>query len=316
MKKGNIFWGVILLTFGVLLALRNFDIFYFSWYSIFRLWPLIFVFWGISILPVKSFIKLTLIAITIFFAIIILVRNPNPDYHWFWKWDKWDTYEYNKEYDDDDDREYDEYDWEEQHLSAAHDSGTINARLNLNAAAGKFYIKNISSGLFEFDSEGDAGPYNVKTIRDDNTATIDINLKKRYIRHGNITNDVWLALNPGPVWNLNIDVGAASLEMDLSPFKTEKIDIDGGASKIELKIGDKLNNIKVNIDAGASAIIIKIPYESACELHTSTVLSAREIDDFNKIKSGLYQTPNFSDSANQIFIDIDAAISSLKVERY
>ena len=35
-----------------------------------------------------------------------------------------------------------------------------------------------------------------------------------------------------------------------------------------------------------------------------------------KIKSGLYQTPNFSDSSNQIFIEVDAAVSGLKVERY
>ena len=316
MKKGSLFWGIILLTFGVLLALKNFDIFYFSWHSILRLWPLIFVFWGISILPVKSVIKFILIAITALFAIIILVRNPSPNYHWFRWWDDKYSYEYDKEYDDDYDREYYENEWEEQHLSAAYDSGTINARINLDAAAGSYYIENESSELFEFDSEGDAGLYDVKTLRDDNSTTIDINLEGRHIRHGNFTNDVWLALNPNPVWSLNIDVGAANLEMDLSPFKTKKIDIDGGASKIELKIGDRSNKIKVSINAGASAIRIKIPYESACELQTSTVLSAREIDDFNKIKNGLYQTSNFSDSANQIFIEIDSAISSLKVERY
>ena len=56
MKKGNIFWGVVLVTIGVLFALRNFDIFFFSWHGIWRLWPLIFVFWGMMIiLSIKIF---------------------------------------------------------------------------------------------------------------------------------------------------------------------------------------------------------------------------------------------------------------------
>jgi len=316
MKKGNIFWGVVLLTLGVLIALRNFDIFFFSWGSIFRLWPLIFVFWGIAILPVKSFIKLILTVATIALAIIILAKDPGPRYHWFQWWPDRYSYDYDRDYDKEYDQDYEEYSWEEQHLSESYDSSAFTAKMNIDAAAGKFYIKNTTSELFEFDSEGDAGPYEVKTTQGENIATVDIKHKKRYFRGGDINNDVWLALNPDPVWKLYIDVGAAGLEMDLSPFKTEKIDIDGGAAKIELKLGNRASLANVSIDAGASSIEIKVPFGSAVEMETSTVLSSRNIKGFNKIKSGLYQTPNFSDSVNQIFIEIDAAVSSVKVERY
>jgi hypothetical protein len=150
----------------------------------------------------------------------------------------------------------------------------------------------------------------------DEVITIDIEHKHRINRKGNISNEVWLALNPNPVWKFTMDVGAAKVEMDLTPFKIEKMDIDGGAAKIELKLGDKFPKTRVIIDAGASAIEIKVPYKSAVEVQTSTILSSRDFEDFNKIKSGLYQTPNFSDSANQIFIEVDAAVSGLKVKRY
>lgn len=317
MKKGNIFWGVLLLTLGILFALRNFNIFFFSWGSIFRLWPLIFIFWGIAILPVKSLIKWILTIGTIALAIIILVNHPGQRGQWFQWWPDNYTYRYDRDYSDDEEyEEYDEYEWQEQYLSESYDSSTTYAKMNIDAAAGKFYIRNTSFELFEFESEGDAGPYEIKTTQGDNITSVDIKHKNRYFRSGDIKNDVWLSLNPDPVWKLYIDVGAAGLEMDLTPFKMEKIDIDGGASKIELKLGNLNKKTNVIIDAGASAIEIKVPSGSAVELETSTVLSSRNIEGFNKIKNGLYQTPNFSDSVNQVFIEVDAAVSSIKVERY
>jgi hypothetical protein len=111
-------------------------------------------------------------------------------------------------------------------------------------------------------------------------------------------------------------VGAADLEMDLTPFKVQKIDIDGGACAIQLKLGDKYKKTYVKIDAGASGIEIKVPATSACEVTTNTILSGHDLDGFNKISKGLYQTPNFSNSAHQIVIDIDAAVSGVEVKRY
>jgi len=306
MKKGHIFWGILLLTLGVLFILRNLNIFHFNIHSLLRLWPLIFVFWGIAILPVKQGLKIILIGLTIMLGILFLTLNPRHDDHWI-NWDNDTSYEYN-EYEEDENSN------DQQDFSETYDSIVMNARLNLDAAAGKFYIKNQTEELFELNCEGYAGPYDVKTIVGDSSATINVKHKKKY-KGRDLSNTVWLALNPGPVWDLNIDVGAAGIELDASPFKVERIDIEGGASKIDLKLGSKSNMTRVSIDAGASGINIEIPYESACELRTNTVLSSRDIEGFNKISGGLYQTPNFSDSVSQIIIEINAAVSTLEVKR-
>ncbi len=323
MKKGNIFWGIVLVTIGILFALRNFDIFFFNWRGLFRLWPLIFIFWGIAILPVKSMIKGMLYLATIVIAILILATNPGPKYFWFDNWPDEFSYEY--DYDDDDqyDDEYeDDYDtykdypWEEQNIDEDYNVNTRAVRVNMDAIAGSFSIKESSSKLFEFKSEGDIGPYNVLTMSDAEKTTIDIEHKHRIRRKGDVSNEVWLSLNPAPIWEFDLDVGAAELEMDLSQFKVDKIDLDGGAADIEIKLGDKYDNTRLVIDAGAADIKIQVPSTSAVEISTSTILASKDFDGFNKIKSGLYQTPNFSDAVNQIYIDIDAAISGLKVERY
>lgn len=305
MKKGNIFWGILLLTLGVVIILRNLDIFYFNFHSLFRLWPLIFVFWGITILPVKAFIKLILSGAAIIIAIVILTQYPAEEYSWF----QWDSHEHSHEYSD-------EGDWIQQHLTDSFDSTLTMVRLDLDAAAGKFYIKNQTNELYEIDNEGGFGSYSAIVTRDENEATVKVRQNKKHIRGSDFKNTVWIALNPQPVWDMNIEVGAAGLEMDVTPFKVENIDIKGGASSLELRLGDKSAQTKINIDAGASSIELKIPDASGCELHTSTVLSSRDLEGFEKISTGLYRTSNFSGATNQVIIDVEAAVSSLSVIRY
>lgn len=316
MKYGNIFWGVILITLGVLFAMRNLDIFYFSWHGVFRLWPLIFVFWGIALLPVKAMFKLILTVATVVIGLVILSNNPRSHSWGIW-WPNRFTWE--QEYESDSDYEdEDEYTntWEEQDFSDTYNSNDKYVTLNLDAVAGEFELKGVTSELYEFETEGNAGEFSASTKNlNDSTKVVTIsqeNLRKRR----KYKNYFQLQLNQQPVWSINIDVGAADIEMDLSSFKVKKLDIDGGASDIEIKLGDHCKKSYVNIDAGASGIEIKVPASSACEVNTSTILSGKEMDGFHKISKGLYQTPNFSNSANQIVIDIDAAVSGITVERY
>ncbi len=321
MKYGNIFWGVILITLGALFAMRNFDIFFFSWGSIFKLWPLIFVFWGIALLPVKGMLKIVLTVATVAIGIIILSQSPHSQNHWGIWWHDRDNWEQDYDYYSDDDDDYDDsetYDgnWDDQYISDEYDFEDKYARLNLDAVAGEFDIKGVTSYLFEFEAGGNGGRYNATTDRL-NDSTVKIQFTQESIRkRKNYRNYFELNLNQNPIWQLNLDVGAADMEMDLTPFKVAKVDIDGGACALQLKLGDKYKKTYVNIDAGASGIEIEVPATSACEVTTSTILSGRELDGFNKISKGLYQTPNFSNSAHQIFIDINAAVSGVKVERY
>lgn len=309
MKYGNIFWGVVLIALGALFALRNFDLFYFSWRSIFRLWPLIFVFWGIAILPVKSAVKILLTVIAVAVGIAILASKPNQR----WGWERWNDsrseYEY-KEYEEED------YPWKSQEFSEDFDREKKFAVLNLDAAVGEFNLNGTTNSLFEFETEGNTGPYSV-TTNDVTDEKVVINFThKRFRARDNLNHEVWMRLNNNPIWDFNVDVGAAEFTLDLSDFKVNLLDIDGGASDIEITLGSRHDKTDVVIDAGAADVLIKVPASAACEIRTSTILAGKDFGGFNKIDRGLYQTPNFSESTNRIFIDIDAAISGLTVERY
>ena len=63
-------------------------------------------------------------------------------------------------------------------------------------------------------------------------------MKGNRIKFGNnnYKNSVEMSLNSKPEWELNFDVGAASLDLDLTQYKISKVDIDMGAAALNIKI--------------------------------------------------------------------------------
>ena len=125
-----------------------------------------------------------------------------------------------------------------------------------------------------------------------------------------------LKLNPIPSWDLDLNVGAAEVDFDLSGFKTRNVKIQGGASDIVLKLGAILPQSDVKLEAGAASISVKIPESAGCEIVSNTFMSSKNFKGFTKIGKQLYQTPNFATAKNKIKIDLQAGVASVDVERY
>ena len=307
MKTKNIIWGLILVLIGVLFILKNLDIIYFSWYSIWKLWPLALVLVGVTILPVKDSIKVVLTIIVMIAAVLLLISFPNyhnGNDHWSFN---------NQQENKDDDKEPLEID---QRIFEAYDSTISEANLIFDAAAGNFRIEQATDDLFEFEREGNLGRYTYSIKDLGEGREIRIELEEGRIIRGDLKNRVAMKLNSNPVWDIKVDVGAANIELDLSSFKIRKLDIDGGASSINIRLGNLQNECKIKINSGASSINIKVPEEFACKVNTSTVLSSKDLPGFNNISDGTYVTPDFSEKAKNIVIEVEAAVSSLNVERY
>jgi uncharacterized membrane protein len=306
MKTKNIIWGFILVLIGTLFILKNLDIIYFSWYSIWKLWPLVLVMIGVTILPVKDGIKVALALIVLIAAALFLVYYPG--FH-----GKNDDTSVNISRDNSGDKDSKEID---QRIFEKYDSTVTEANLAFDAAAGDFTINQPTDELFEFEKDGNLGRYTYSIQDLGRKKDINIKLEEGRIFKTNLKNKVTIKLNPKPDWDIKVDVGAADVELDLSLFKIRKLDIDGGASSIDLRLGTLQAESKIKINSGASSINIKVPREFACEVNTSTVLSSKDLAGFNKVGNGTYVTPDFSEKSKNIIIDVEAAVSSLNVERY
>ena len=81
MKNKNLLLGVILVFVGVVALLASLDIFEFRWSIIWHLWPMLLVIIGILVLPVKDWLKVIMLLVSL--AIGILLYQYELSHSWF-----------------------------------------------------------------------------------------------------------------------------------------------------------------------------------------------------------------------------------------
>lgn len=313
MNNKNVFWGVILVVIGAVFIFNNLGWFDFSFKALFDMWPALLIIWGISMLPIKSGLKTILSIVTVLLAFGISTTHDYSD-HWTSRLNRHVKIR-NIDWDDKNNKNDDRTELYTYTFTEDYDSSIETAVLNMDIAAGKFYIDESTENLIAFESENNFGQYKREVMKNGSTTEIYITLDQEgRIHTGTNKNRASIKLNPEPTWEMKLDVGAADFNCDLRDFKVGLIDIDGGASAIKIKIGDKQLETNIKIESGASAVKIYIPENAGCELISNTFLSDLGLDGF--IKNGkTYRTPNFEESTQKIYIEMDAAVSALDVIR-
>jgi len=68
---------VVLIIIGILFIIRNLGWVDFSWWGVFRLWPVLLILWGISVIPIKNYLKLILSFVALLVAVVFLWKYDN-----------------------------------------------------------------------------------------------------------------------------------------------------------------------------------------------------------------------------------------------
>jgi hypothetical protein len=306
MKSSHVFWGLLFIGLGLLVLINNFTNIFMDWATIWKLWPLTIVLIGLSILIKHQYGKSVIAGLAAIVLALAIFASFKTATHFFSK-------DVNIDFGDGANHEYATTEFFE-----TYDSTLTFATLNFDAGAGSFKIKDTTTNLIYALTEGHKNNYKLKRFDSDTSSTIDFDMgDKAIFRFGkNYKNIVDISLNSNPVWDMYLNVGAASMDFDLTKFKTKKVDVDMGAASINIKFGDLLSETELFVEAGASDINVFIPKESGCKILIDGALSSKHFTDFEKIDSDNYETENFDKSENKVFINIDCGVSSISVDRY
>jgi len=306
MKPSHIFWGLLFVGLGLLVLINNFTTIFMDWATIWKLWPLTIVLIGLSILIKHNYGKSAIAGLAAIVLALAIFASFKTATHFF-------SNDINIDFGNGASHEYGTTEFAENF-----DSTLTYATLNFNAGGGTFIITDTSDNLIYAITEGHLNNYKLKRLDSDSSSIVDFDMgDKAIFRFGkNYKNKVDIALNGKPIWDMNFDVGAASMDFDLTQFKTKNVDIDMGAASINIKFGSFYPETKLSVDAGASDINVFIPKESGCKILIDGALSSKHFNDFNKIDSDNFQTENFDEAANKIYIDIECGVSSISVDRY
>ena len=314
MKYRYLFWGIILISIGLLFILNNLGIISFSWQAIWSLWPLILIFWGISILPIKGTIKVIILLAVVLGTLLFINRLPDNK-PWFLGLHHHYGHNYNY-WNDEPDEDSSGTNNNDQNFTVPIDSFASKGILNLDAAAGNFKIEGETKDFLDFSKKGEIGNYELTTSEINGGKNISIKLQEGRTHGSFRKNKVDIKLNPKPSWNLILDIGAAELDLDLSNYKIDTARIESGASSMNIKVGELNPQTIMTFNAGASSINVEVPKNSGCQISSDSFLVSKNFQGFNRIGDHIYQTSNFASVPHKIFITVKTAVSSITVKRY
>lgn len=299
MKLSSLFWGVLFVLIGGLFLLNNLGVLNVDWTTVWRLWPMILVFWGVSILVGNQrppwYAVVLMIGLMIFMVLAFAATQfIHGDYEG-WSGDS-----------------------QSQTFEEPMAPKTEHATFRLRSGAGKFYIRDTTMQLVKAQTEVSFGKYDLTRDQSDNTTsvTLDFRGRSRGWNFGGGRNRADIQLNTAPLWNIYVDVGAASTNFDLSPYKVEELRLNAGASSLKVRLGNRSEETRVRVKTGASSTFVEVPESAGCEVRLQTALSGKRMRGFEKISGNRYQTSNFDGAASKIYIDVEAGVSQITVERY
>lgn len=311
MKPKHIFWGTLFIVLGALILINNFQSINLDWHSIWKYWPAAIILVGVSIISKDLILKsifsglaALVLSISIFASVKTFGDCTGDNFRIVF----------------DEDEEYDSTSLADTNYYFFNTEDEIkHAKLSFDAGAGSFNLINpTDSSIFFSKVSGKDKNYTLISKVEGSTADLEMEMKQsRFnISKNNVKHKVNLSLNTKPEWELYFDIGAAAIDLDLSPYLVQKVDINMGAASLKIKFGDLNKETKFYVDAGASSMEISVPENVGCEIRTDFSLSSKEFERFNKIDSDLYRTDNFNQAEKKIYLYINSGVSSIKVSRY
>jgi hypothetical protein len=103
------------------------------------------------------------------------------------------------------------------------------------------------------------------------------------------------------------------MNMDLSDLQLTKLDIDTGASSLDLILGDKVDQANISIEAGASSLDITVPKTVGVRVNIDAGLSSKNLNDLEKVDDNTYQSEGYDEAEKKADINLDIGVSSLNV---
>jgi hypothetical protein len=318
MRTSSIFWGTLLIFLGIFFLLTNLGMIHLNLGWISSYWPLLLIIWGLSLLNIPRWAKNIMSAFSAILIALIIMSTVSQAWKGDFRFWKGMHHGINVTTSDDDEEGTDSTSHNTKKMVIAIDSTYTNGQFNFSGGAGEFTIQDTTSKLIDIEASGSNKDLICNPNKDNKTVTLDYAFDSNSKIFRNIDKERYakIKLSPNILWDLNLKLGAATVNCDLSEYKMQSVTLNVGAADITIKLGDLAEKTNIDVKAGASDIKISIPNSSGCEIISKTSLSERDFNGFQSNGKDSYKTENFDNSSKKIYIKISGGISSFNVERY
>ncbi len=128
----------------------------------------------------------------------------------------------------------------------------------------------------------------------------------------NYSNHWLLDLSPNLPLDLDVNANAALLYLDLTDLEATDISMDLDVGSCTIEMPEQTGFTDVQIDTALSSVEIFVPDETAARITVKSDLSSVNVDTSRFPRSnGVYQSPEYEESENQLDIAIDGDLCSI-----
>lgn len=305
MNARKVSWGLFLIIIGIILVLRNMGVlhFYISWRDLWKWWPAILIFLGVSSLLKNTSLRkydwlmpVLIIIVLVYFLYSGINRIKDESVV---------SSETRKEIN-------------KQHFYQEIDKTITRAKLNFEGGGAKFILVDTTAYLIDAYTATRIGEYTLEKIQNDSVEVLNFKMSKGDVKiyDDKLDNTIDIRMNTFPVWDIDLSLGAGTGVFDFSKFKVSNLTIASGAAEIDLKIADNYPKTTVRIESGASSLKIRIPKSAQCLLNIDAVLSSKNIEGFVKKDDDTWESGNYTGTGNIMTIEVDAGVSEIDIQRY
>lgn len=299
MNFSKIFWGLLIIFVGVCLLMVNFGLMSSeSFEQIWRLWPVVLIALGLSIMArgsnkvVSGFLGILSFVILIGFFVAFLHPATRPLL--------------TKEV----------AETQKTIIAEPLNEDATSAKIEISTGAANLDISGGSSQLIE--GEVDSNFVSVETSRSQSNKIDNFKLNSKGTSfpffHGK--NDWRLSISDQIPSELLINAGAVDANIDLAKTKTTKFTYKAGATTADIKFGKEMDLIEAEINVGASTVTLNIPQEVGIKITAKTGATSNNFTAFGLERNGdIYQSKSYDTFAKKIEINLQTGASSIELKK-
>lgn len=291
---GRALIGLVLIFIGLVYVGVYLGIFdWVVWTNVWRLWPLLLVGTGLGMMVQNKFSK-----IGVLFIFLILVL--------FSFWMLWQQSTFNSSgnvsYRDVDEKIVDGI--EKGELDINLPIGDI--RLSGPADTSQFLYGKVETRSIEHT-------YNVHVSG--STKNVSISSEGMHRAYVGTNSLVELQMSNKIPYEVTLDVGKADLTLDFTSLIITKLDIETGASTMNVSFSDRAEHVDVIVDSGASTMSFTAPENVGVKINVHSGVSTTNFEGLEKQDEETYASDGYESAEKTINIIISSGVSTINFSR-
>lgn len=292
-NAGRIFWGLLLVVVGALILANNFGWADVHWDNLWRLWPLMIVAAGLSVLSLRNWVWRLITVVFVILALGTVVLVSLVDYG-----DLSASKTYN--------------------TTSQKISNEVNlADVTVKAGASRINVNTADQdAVVDTKLNSNFVGLNQQVGLNGNTQVVTLSMESnRHWWRGNGNSVLDINLTRKLPLKLTLEIGASDTNVDLSKAKVQSVNVKAGASSFVLRLGDQLDNTTVDISSGVSSVVLQVPSGSGVRAEIDGGLASKDMADLVE-SGGVYESPNYVAAAKKVTVTGSIGLASFTIERY